>query len=75
MTDGDDRARESWAIYLVDGALAASERSGGPHRYHYQSPDQVACCGRSLGALFGTYPLRLMKAQNLARCVMIENPA
>jgi hypothetical protein len=42
MTDGDDRARESWAIYLVDGALAASERSGGPHLYHYQSPDQVA---------------------------------
>jgi hypothetical protein len=42
MTDGNDRARESWAIYLVDGALAASERSGGPHLYHFQSPHQVA---------------------------------
>jgi hypothetical protein len=42
MTDGDDRARGSWAIYLVDGALAASVRSGGPHLHHYQSPDQVA---------------------------------
>ena len=42
MTDGDDRARESWAIYLVDGALAASEHSGRPHVCHYQSPDQVA---------------------------------
>jgi hypothetical protein len=37
MTDGDERARESWAIYLVDGALAVSERSSGPHLYHYQS--------------------------------------
>jgi hypothetical protein len=40
MTDGDERARESWAIYLVDGALAANGRSGGPHRY--RSPDNVA---------------------------------
>jgi hypothetical protein len=39
MTDGGKRARESWAIYLVDGALAASERSGEPRLY--RSPDQV----------------------------------
>ena len=40
MTDGDERACESWAIYLVDGALAASGRSGGPHLY--RSPDKMA---------------------------------
>lgn len=39
MTNGDKRGCESWAIYLVDGALAASERSGGPQLY--RSPDQV----------------------------------
>jgi len=40
MTDGDEWARESWAVYLADGTLAASERSGGPHLF--RSPDQAA---------------------------------
>jgi len=41
MTDHDEAGRESWAkrtaLHLVDGALAATERSAGPH----PTPDQI----------------------------------
>jgi hypothetical protein len=72
-----ERQRLSWqggcCLYLVDGPLplANAPANQGCIRRLIRRP----CFGGSLDALFGTYPVQLMKAQNLVRCVMIENPA
>ena len=38
-------------------------------------PIRRPCFGRSLGALFGTYPIQSMRAQSLVRRAKIENSA
>ena len=73
MTDGDEWARESWAVYLADGTLAASERSGGPHLY--RSPDQAALFWEIARRALCTYPIQSMRAQSLVRRAKIENSA
>jgi hypothetical protein len=59
--DADEHARESWARssanHIVDGALSASERSGG--RTHH--PTKSGLCARSLEGRFGTCQIHRTK--------------
>jgi hypothetical protein len=71
--DRDEHARESWARisahHLVDGALAASERSGGP----LPSPDQVALLREIARRALWHMPNSADEARKLVRYVDIEN--
>lgn len=71
--DRDEHARESWARmsahHIVDGALAASERSGGPP----PSPDQAALLREIARRALWHIPNSADEARKLVRYVDIEN--
>ena len=71
--DRDEFARESWARmtanHLVDGALAASERSGGPH----PSADQVALLREIARRAMWHMPNSAEEVRKLVRYITIEN--
>jgi hypothetical protein len=69
----DEHSRETWARatahHIVDGALSASERSGGP----LPSPDQVALLREIARRALWHIPNSADEARNLVRYVTIEN--
>ena len=69
----DSDQRESWARmtahHLVDGALAASERSPGPH----PTPDQVALLREIARRALWHMPNSADEGRNLVRHITIEN--
>jgi len=71
--DGDGQVRESWAQmtaqHLVDGALAASERSPGPH----PTADQVALLREIAKRALWHMPNSGDEARKLVRYIEIEN--
>lgn len=71
--DRDEHARESWARasahHIVDGALSASERSGGP----LPSPDQVVLLREIVRRALWHIPNSADEVRNLVRWVDIEN--
>ena len=73
MADQDEEARQSWARmtahHLVDGALAASERSPGPH----PSADQVTLLREIARRALWHMPNSAEEVRNLVRYVTMEN--
>jgi hypothetical protein len=71
--DRDEHARESWARasahHIVDGALSASERSGGP----LPSPDQVSLLREIARRALWHIPNSADEVRQLVRYVTIEN--
>jgi hypothetical protein len=71
--DRDEHARESWARmsahHIVDGALSASERSGGP----LPSPDQAALLREIARRALWHMPNSADEVRNLVRYVTMEN--
>jgi hypothetical protein len=71
--DRDEHARESWARmsahHIVDGALASSERSGGP----LPSLDQVALLREIARRALWHIPNSADEVRNLVRYVTMEN--
>ena len=71
--DRDEHARESWARasahHIVDGALSASERAGGP----LPSPDQVSLLREIARRALWHIPNSADEARNLVRYIDIEN--
>jgi len=71
--DRDEHERESWARasagHIVDGALSASERSGGP----MPSPDQVALLREIARRALWHIPNSADEVRNLVRYVTMEN--
>jgi hypothetical protein len=72
-TDRDEHARESWARmsahHVVDGALAASERSGGQH----PSPDQTALLREIARRALWHIPNSRDEVRKLVKYLDIEN--
>jgi hypothetical protein len=73
--DRDEHARESWtrasANHIVDGALSASERSGGP----LPSPDQISLLREIARRALWHIPNSADEVRSLVRYVSMENPA
>jgi hypothetical protein len=71
--DRDEHARESWARasahHIVDGALSASERSGGP----LPSPDQVSLLREIARRALWHIPNSTEEVRNLVRYITMEN--
>jgi len=71
--DRDEYARESWARasahHIVDGALSASERSGGP----LPSPDQIALLREISRRALWHMPNSADEVRKLVRYVTMEN--
>jgi hypothetical protein len=73
MSHDEESARESWARiaarHLVDGALAASERSAGPH----PSPDQITLLREIARRALWHLPNSDDELQNLRDSLVIGN--
>jgi hypothetical protein len=71
--DRDEHERESWARaaahHIVDGALSASERSGGP----LPSPDQVSLLREIARRALWHIPNSADEVRSLVRYVTMEN--